>query len=139
MRNRLRSVLCWSALCLGFGLTSANASESRLFSFVFTCNGSLQLITLTATGLGMAANRFVQSAEIAIFDNPAALNFILLEGLTDPTKTLIILGKGDTRGFRDFTGFYSIPTSGGTMDFTLAGSCSGGGILQGLVDIGFFS
>jgi len=89
--------------------------------------------------LGAASSRFVQSAEIAIFDNPAAVNFIILEGLTDSAKTLMVLGKGETRGFRDFTGFYSIPNFGGTINFTLVGTCSGGGILQGFVNVAFFS
>ena len=139
MRNRLLSVLCWSALCLGFGLTSANASESRLFSFAISCDGSAKLVTLNAGGLGVASARFVQSAEVSIIDNPQALSFIVLEALTDVNKTLLTLGKGQTNSRGDFTGFYSVGVAGGVMPFTLVGACTGGGVLQGLVNIGFFS
>jgi len=139
MRNRLLSVLCGSALFMGLALTSANASESRLFTFAISCTGSAQLVTLNAGGLGAAATRFVQSAEISIFDNPAALSFIVLEALTDVNKTLLTLGKGQTNSRGDFTGFYSVGVAGGVMPFTLVGACTGGGVLQGLVNIGFFS
>ena len=139
MRNLLRSVLCGSALFMGLALTSANASESRLFTFAISCTGSAQLVTLNAGGLGAAASRFIQSAEISIFDNPAALTFIVLEALTDPNKTLITLGKGQINNRGDFTGFYSIPSAEGIIPFTLFGACTGGGTLQGLVTIGFFS
>src|SRR5262245_30200133 len=139
MRNRLLSVLCGSTLFMGLALTSANASESRLFTFAITCDGSAKLVTLNAGGLGASAARFVQSAEISIFDNPQALSYIVLEALTDVTKTLLTLGKGQTNNRGDFTGFYSIGNAGGVIPFTLVGVCSGGGTLQGLVTIGFFS
>ena len=139
MRNRLRSVLCWSALFLGFALTSANAAESRLFSFSFICDGQFKLVTLNAGGLGVATTRLVQGAEIAIFDNPDSLSFIVLEALTDPNKTLLLLGKGVRQASRDFTGFFQVPTSpAGIIPFTLAGTCTGGGVIQGLANIGFF-
>jgi len=89
--------------------------------------------------LGVASARFVQSAEVSIIDNPQALSFIVLEALTDPNKTLITLGKGQINNRGYFTGFYSIPSAEGIIPFTLFGACTGGGTLQGLVTIGFFS
>ena len=139
MRNRLRSVLCWSALFLGFALTSANAAESRLFSFSFACDGQFRLVTLNAGGLGVATTRFLQGAEIAIFDNPDSLSFIVLEALTDPNKTLLSLSKGERRASKDFEGFFQASTNAaGIIPFTLAGTCTGGGVIQGLANIGFF-
>jgi|SRR5262249_21660048 len=142
MRNRLLSVLCGSALFLGLALTSANASESRIFSFVVPCDGQNKAIFLNATGLGAAPTRAVQSAEIALFDfgdAPHVLTYVVLQGFSDPHLVLITLGKGETRGFRDFTGFYSMNNTGGVIPFTLSANCMGGGVLQGLVTIGFFS
>ena len=140
MWNRLRSVLCWSALFLGFALTSANAAESRLFSFSFACDGQFKLVTLNATGMGGGASRFVQGAEIVLFDNPDSLSFLVLETLTDATKTLLSLGKGDRRAANQFTAsIFQAPNNAGTIPFTLAGTCTGGGVIQGLATIYFFS
>jgi len=142
MRNRLLSVLCGSALFLGLALTSANASESRTFSFVAPCDGQQKAVFFNATGLGAAPTRAVQSVEISLFDfgdAPHVLTYIVLTGFSDPNLVLITLGKGATHGSRDFTGFYSMTNTGGVIPFTLAVNCTGGGMLQGLVTIGFFS
>ena len=142
MRNRLLSVLCGSALFLGLALTSANASESRFFSFAVPCDGQQKAVFFNATGLGAAPTRAVQSAEIVLFDfgdAPNVLTYAVLLGFSDSHFTLITLGKGETRNSRDFTGFYSMTSTGGVIPFTLAVNCTGGGMLQGLVTIGFFS
>ena len=141
MRNCLQSILCWSALFLGFALTSANAADARLVSFAFSCDGLAKVVNLNAGGLGNSVQRFVQSAEIVVFDNPDSLSFAVLSALSDPTKTLLSLGKGGRRATNQFVfSLFQTPTSpSGNIPFTLTGSCLGGGVVQGLVTIDFFS
>ena len=141
MKNCLQSILCWSALFLGFALTSANAADARLVSFAFSCDGLAKVANLNAGGLGNSVQRFVQSAEIVVFDNPDSLSFAVLSALSDPTKTLLSLGKGGRRATNQFIfSLFQTPTSpSGNIPFTLTGSCLGGGVVQGLVTIDFFS
>jgi len=141
MWNRLRSVLCGSALFLGFALTSANAADARLVSFAFSCDGLAKVVNLNAGGLGNSVARFVQGAEIVVFDNPDSLSFAVLSALSDPTKTLLTLGKGGRRATNlfVFSVFQTNTSPSGVVPFTLTGSCLGGGMVQGLVTIDFFS
>src|SRR5262249_45960367 len=69
-----------------------------------------------------------------------SLSFLVLEALTDATKTLLSLGKGDRRAANQFTAsIFQAPNNAGTIPFTLAGTCTGGGVIQGLATIYFFS
>src|SRR5262249_62204379 len=128
MWKTVRRLVCASSLCAAFAATSAMASESRVVAFAFACDGTPKLINLTFTGLGAAATRFVQGAEISLFENHGGLQYIVVNLLSDPTKTMITMGgPNENRAFRDFTGFYSIPNVNGTIPGTLTGSCQGGG------------
>ena len=145
MKARLASLLgtlAISAVC--FGLTSglANASETRQSNFLIACDGTNKVVNLTFTGLGTAATRFVQSAEISIFENNGGLQFVLV-GATNPaglTDLFLTLGKNEITKSNQFTGFYSLTNSGGSITFQVIGACNvGAGQVQGIVVIGFFS
>ena len=69
MWSRLGTVLASSALSIGVAVTSVNASESRNTNFLFTCDGQNKTITFTVSNLGNNANRFIQGAEISLFEN----------------------------------------------------------------------
>ena len=139
--SRVKKALVMSAVCFGLTLGSANASESRQSNFLIPCNGANQIVNLTFSNLGTASTRFVQSAEITLFENGGGLQFILIgatnaAGFTDVFATL---GKGDVSRSNQFTGFYSLPNIGGSINMNVIGACTGGGQIQGVVVIGFFS
>ena len=141
MFGRLWSLVCGSLLCVGLLVTPSTASESRLTSFAFPCDGQPKIVTFTTSGLGTASTRFIQGAEISLFQaTPGSLQYIILTALQDANRTLATMSLNDTRVSRDFTGFYSTPTDGsGNILFAIRGSCIGGGQIQGLVTIDFFS
>src|SRR5262249_25301817 len=140
MWKTVRRLVCASSLCAAFAATSAMASESRVVAFAFACDGTPKLINLTFTNLGAAATRFVQGAEISLFENHGGLQYIVMNMLSDSTKTMITMGgPNENHVYRDFTGFFSIPITNGSMAGTLTGSCQGGGQIQGLLKIDFFS
>jgi len=139
MRNSLRTLLCCSTLCAGLAATSASASESRVTGFSIPCTGSTQVINFLTTGLGTATSRFVQGTEISITNNPDALRFIFLGANVGSFSTLLTLGVGQRHAFHDYTGFYSLPNVQGTIPFVLFGACSGGGSVDGIAVIQFFS
>jgi hypothetical protein len=95
---------------------------------------------VNATNLGAAATRFIQGAEISLFENRGGLQYIILRAQGNPNVQLLTMGLADNRVFRDFTGFFSVPNVGGTIQFTIDGACNGGtGQIQGIVTIAFFS
>jgi len=141
MWKHLRSAVCGSLLCAGLAVTPSTASENRSFSFIVPCNGQQQTINLTASGLGTASTRFVQGAELALFqkDPSTTLQYIVLAATGGSGSTLAMLGVSDTHVGNMFTGFYALPNNSGTIPFTLFGSCTGGGQVQGFVVVQFFS
>jgi len=139
MWNPVRTLLCCFTLCAGLAVTSADASETRVFSFHLPCTGDTQVVFLDATSLGPAATRFVQGSEIAIIDNPNALQYLFLRALSGSNSTFLTLGVGQRHAFHDYTGFFSLPNVSGTVSFGLFGACSGGGLVTGIVVIQFFS
>ena len=139
MWNSLRTLLCWSTLCVGLAVSSANASETRITGFSIPCTGATQVINFNATGLGTATSRFVQGTEISISNNAGALQFLYLGANIGSFATLLTLGAGNSHAFHDYTGFYALPNTGGTIPFLLYGSCSGGGSVDGVAVIQFFS
>ena len=141
MLRRVQKALAMSAVCFGMTLSLANASETRQSSFVIPCDGTNRTVILTFGNLGTASTRFVQSAEVSLFENPGALGYLMLgatnsAGLTDVFATL---GTGEVSRTNQYTGFYSLPNSAGNITFSISASCVGGGQVQGLVVIGFFS
>jgi len=138
--THLRTVLCVSALSFGLAATAANASETRNTNFLFACDGTNKTITFSATGLGNAASRFIQGAEISLFENHGGLQYIILRAQGNANFQLLTMSTADNRVFRDFTGFFSVPNVGGTIQFTIDGVCnSGAGQIQGVVTVAFFS
>jgi len=138
MWNRLWGIVCGSIFGIALTVT-ANASESRTTAFVLPCDGQAKQINFTATGLGAAATRFIQSAEISLFQNQGGLQFILLNANLNPNAVIAQMGLTDNHVSNQFTGFYSVPNNLGVIPFTITGLCSGGGQIQGFVTIGFFS
>jgi hypothetical protein len=141
MLNHLRTVLGVSAFCLGLAAIAASASETRNSNFAFTCDGTNKTVSFTASGLGNNTNRFIQSAEVALFENRGGLQYVIVRAQGDPNKQLVTLAGSDNSRSNQFTGFYQLTTSAtGTVTFTVDGACNGGfGQVQGLVTIGFFS
>jgi hypothetical protein len=134
MLRHLRTVLGVSAFCFGLAATSATAAESRVGNFLFTCDGSNKTINFTAANLGNNVTRFVQGADISLFENRGGLQYIILKAQNDPTKTLLTLGFSDNSRSRDYTfSVFPVTTSAtGTVTFTIDGACNGGfGQIQG--------
>jgi hypothetical protein len=149
-RHRPWTVLASSLVCCGLAVTSVNASESRNTNFLFACDGQNKTVTFTASNLGNNVTRFIQGAEISLFENRSAitngvellaLQYILLRAQGDPTKQLLTLGSREPGARNQFTGFIQVTTSAtGTVNFTIDGACNGGfGQIQGNLTIWFFS
>ena len=141
MLGPIQKALAMSAVCFGMTLGLAHASETRQSDFAIPCDGTNKTVSFTFTGLGAASTRFVQSAEISLFENPAASQYVLV-GATNPaglTDMLATLGRGEVSRTNQFTGFYSLTNNGGSIIFSVSGSCIGAGQIQGIVVIGFFS
>ena len=86
MLNRLLSLLCLSALGFGAVVLPANASETRVEDFSLQCDGTERTVVFTATGLGTAASRFIQGAEVSVTDS--SLQSLLVRVAGDPTKVI---------------------------------------------------
>ena len=143
MGTRLATILGASAL-LGFTAISANASETRVANFVLACDGSNKTFHFNATNLGTAASRFIQGAEISLFDTSGTLQYLILRAAPsgsqpDDTRQLLTLGNRSTHESNQFTGFFSVANVNGTIAFTVDGACTAPGQIQGLVTISFFS
>jgi len=77
---------------------------------------------LDATSLGNNVNRFIQGAEITLF-NPDGVEFALVQ--TQQTgNALVSVGAGGNHSANQFTGFFQVQTSGsGTIPFLVSGIC----------------
>ena len=139
MSNRLRIALGWSALWFALALAPANASESRVSSFTFACNGSSQVVNFNATALGNSVTRFVQGAEITLFQNPRGPGYVAMFINGDPNRVLLTMPLSDNLASNQFEGFFQYLTSPtGNIMIELQGFCTGGGTLQGLATVWFF-
>ena len=140
MWKHLRSAVCGSLLCAGLAVTPSTASETRITSFVVPCDGQQKVINFTFSGLGTASTRFIQGAEISLYEKTPSttLQFIALTYQGD-NKYLALMGVSDTHVSNQLTGFISVPNVGGTAPFVLYGSCTGGGQVQGFAMVYFFS
>ena len=142
MLPNLKTILGMSALCVGLAATTANAAETRNGNFLFTCDGTNKTTTFTASGLGNSVNRFIQGAEVTLFENRGGLQYIILRAQADPNKQLLSLGSADNSRSRDynFSTFVVLTSATGTVTFTIDGACNGGfGQVQGNFSIIFFS
>src|SRR5262245_17190949 len=140
MLGPVQKALAMSAVCFGMTLGLANASETRQSNFLIPCDGTNKTVVFNFTGLG-TATRFVQSAEVSLFENPSASQYVLVgatssAGLTDMLATL---GRGVVSRSNQYQGFYPLTPNGGSITFSVSGSCIGAGQVQGTVVIGFFS
>jgi hypothetical protein len=106
MLTHLRTVLGISALCFGLAATAANASETRSSTFLFTCDGTNKTTSFTVSGLGNNTTRFVQSAEVALFENRGGLQYVIVRLNADANKQLVTIAGTDNSRSNQFTGFY---------------------------------
>src|SRR5262245_60566326 len=139
MLGSVQKALAISAVCFGMTLGLAQASESRQSNFLIPCDGTNKSVVFTFTGLG-TGTRLVQSAEVSLFENPSAVQYLLV-GATSPaglTDMFATLGRGEVSRSNQFTGFYQLTTNGGSLVFSVSGSCIGAAQIQGTVVIGFF-
>ena len=139
MWRSLRTVICCALLYIGVSVTASNASENRTTFFAFNCDGNQQNINFTVSGLGAASTRFIQGSSITLFQRDGTLRYILVYAINDPNRLVASISMTEPRAARDFTGFYSVPNNLGTMSFLINGLCTGGGQVQGVVTIDFFS
>ena len=146
MPKSLKTILGIAALCLGLAALPANASENRSSGFSIPCDGQAHTVFFFVSGLGTASTRFIQGAEISVFSNASALQFILLSVNSSGTAAnLLTLGAGNSHAARDFTGFFSVPNNFfgtiGNIGFQLTGTCNAGSgpTVDGIAVIGFFS
>jgi hypothetical protein len=142
MRSRLGALLCWSTLCFALALANANASESHIFYFAISCDGTQKTQNFQITGLAASTNRFIQGAEISTFEDANALQYAIVESVgTASNNTLVTLGQAHSHASNQFTGFYSVTTSAsGILNFRVSGVCSTPApFVQGFVTISLFS
>ena len=142
MSSRLGALLCWSTLCFALALANANASESRIFYFALSCDGTQKTQNFQITGLAASTNRFIQAAELSTFGDANALEYAIVEAIgTSSNIPLLTLGQAHSHASNQFTGFYSVPTGGsGILNFTLSGACSATApFVQGFLLISLFS
>jgi hypothetical protein len=128
------------ALWVGFAGSPAEASESRVGSFSFPCDGTNQVVTFTTGGLGNNVTRFIQGAEVTLFENHGGLQSIFLSAVAD-NRVLVSLNPPANRASNQFNGFFPVQTSGtGTVNFSVSGACNSGfGQVQGVAIVWFFS
>ena len=142
MLPNVRTILGVSAFCLGLAATAANAAETRNGTFLFTCDGTNKTVTFTFSGLGISVARFIQGAEVTLFENRGGLQYVILRAQALAEKQLLSLGSQDNSNHRDYTSsIFQVNTSpAGTVIFTIDGACNGGfGQVQGNVSVIFFS
>src|SRR5262249_2942981 len=141
MWRNLRTSVCWALLCLGLGVMPSNAAETRIITFAFPCDGNQQFVNVTLSGLGNSVNRFIQGAEISLFQKDGALRYVVLAANSDPQKILATLSTNSTRVSHDYIfSLVLVPTSAsGTVPLLVNGICSGGGQVQGIALVTFFS
>jgi hypothetical protein len=146
MSNRLRIALACSALWFGLALAPASASESRVSFFTFGCNGQSQSFFFNATGLntnpGIGQSRFIQGAEITLFQNPNPTGggYIAMFVNGDPNRLILTMPVADNHVSEQFTGFFQFTTNpAGMIPIEIQGFCTGGGTLQGIATVWFFS
>jgi len=139
MNARIPAILGISALCLGIAMVPAKAAESRTSNFSFTCDGTNQHLTLTASGLGNSTTRFIQGSAIALFQNSGGLQYILLTA-NDVQKLLLNMGIGKNSASEQYQGFIPVTTSAtGTVTISVDGACNpGAGQIQGNAIVWFF-
>ena len=142
MLPKVKTMLGVSAFCFGLAATTANTAESRNGNFLFTCDGTNKTTTFTATGLGVSIARFIQGAEVTLFENRGGLQYVILRAQADPNKQLLSLGAADNSRSRDYTSslFQVNTNAAGSVTFTIDGACNGGfGQVQGNFSILFFT
>ena len=142
MSRCLRTLFCGLALCFGLSVTSANASESRIFYFALSCDGTQKTLNFQITGLAASTNRFIQGAEVSTFEDANALQYVIVEAVgTASNNPLLTLGQANSHASNQFTGFFGVTTSAsGILNFTLSGACSATApFVQGFLTISLFS
>lgn len=138
MGNRTWTLLCLSALGLGFAALPANASESRVQNFSIQCDGTQRTVVFTATGLGTSVTRFIQGTEVSVSD--FSLQNLQVQVAGNPNKTLLTMGAGDVSARNQFTGFFQVVTdASGNVAFEVTAACKSKTTLNGIVVISFFS
>jgi len=142
MLNRLATIMGVTAVALSTVATPAQASETRVQDISLVCDGTVRTIVFDATNLGVAVNRFIQGASVAV--QGSSLTFLRVRVAGDETKTLINMGAGEASSHENYTGFFSTPNNAGTITFEITASCQGGSnkgpsTLNGFVVIQFFS
>jgi len=139
MWNSLRTLFGCSTLCLGLAVTSANAAESRIQAFQFPCDGQQKAISFAAAQLGNNVARFIQGAEVSLFEAPPGFQFVILSAAGN--TVLVTLGSKETGRSTQFTAslFQTNTNNVGQVFFSIAGACGGGGQVQGFATIWFFS
>src|SRR5262249_54861113 len=101
---------------------------------------SQQFVNVTLSGLGNSTTRFIQGAEISLFQKDGALRFVVVAANSDPQRILATLSTNDTRVAHDYVfSLVPVPTSAsGTMPLLVNGICTGGGQVQGIALVTFF-
>jgi hypothetical protein len=124
---------------LALAAMPTQALESRLQSFGLQCDGSNHTVPFNATGLGASVNRFIVGAEVALARPQGGIKSLRLQ-VGNSNRTLLVMGFNEVSSRVVFTNFMAVPTTAaGIITFHPIGACNGGGSLQGLVNIWFFS
>jgi hypothetical protein len=90
--------------------------------------------------LGNSVNRFIQGGSLAVSQPRDGIKSLRLQAAGDPNKTVLVLGFNEVSGRADLTGFMQVMTNAsGSVPIQVIGACTGGGQLQGLATVNFFS
>jgi hypothetical protein len=156
MWKRLQFTLALSALCVGLAVIPANASVfSRSANFLFACDGANKTVLFTLSGLGASQNRGIVGSQIALFENSAGLQYLLLRaqqtqlltmGQATTNQTVIFSGVGQVGSqaagtlTQIFGGVNVVTDASGNVTFEIEAACNPTAAqVQGIATVWFFS
>ena len=138
MWNRLSTILCVAALCSGLDAMPANAGSSRVNAFALLCDGTVRSVIYNATGFPVSTNQFILGGAIALTVPRGGIRFLRLSAPADLTKSVLVMGAGETSARFALPTFYQVPANAsGNVAMQVTGVCNGGGSLQGFTTLIF--
>lgn len=148
MFRKGRAILGVAAVWLGLTVMPANAVQTRIFNFLFACDGTNKSVPLTATTLPASTTLLIVATELVLFENQGALQYVLVAPNGDRTKQLANMGLppsarqsggGDHVFNQSPYGLASVTSNAaGNVSIAIDGACNPGfGQVQGTVTMWF--
>jgi hypothetical protein len=131
MWNRLSTLLCVSALCLGLFAIPTRAAETRLWTINVVCDGTTKFLGYSAGGFGANVTRNIHGGAVAVFRPRDGIKFLRLQVKDDPKKIVLVMGFNEVSARADLTDPIPVTTSAnGGITMQIVAACNGGSFLQ---------